>query len=64
MFPLLTQDRVFRVAASRAARPLWDSVEAASVLSLDFAPAPVMACEGICFVAGFEVHMCNFRPKV
>ena len=37
---LLTQVRVFRVAASRAARPL------ASVLSLDSAPAP-FACRDV-----------------
>ena len=40
MFPLLTQDRVFRVAASRAAWPLWGNMDAASVMSLDSAPAP------------------------
>ena len=37
-FPLLTQSRIFRVAASRVARPLFDPCSAVSVLPLDSAP--------------------------
>ena len=40
VFPLLTQSRIFRVAASRVARPLFVPCSAVSVLPLDSAPAP------------------------